>query len=117
MTQYDDSGSMWYLFTYSTNDNITLKRSRSLTTDWDNADERLVLKPDPNSGLPYATDVSSSTWIRGTNSDHGYSSGHQKSITSQASGTLYSVRLPTWTLRRRWWTQCVTTIAQPSIIV
>jgi hypothetical protein len=57
MTRYQDSDQGWYLFTYSTNDNITLKRSQSLTDDWDNADEIVVFNPDPDSGLPYATDV------------------------------------------------------------
>lgn len=53
MTRYDD----WYLFTYSTNDNITLKRSMSLTDNWDHAEEIAVFVPDPNSGDPWATDV------------------------------------------------------------
>jgi hypothetical protein len=54
MTRYDD----YYLFTFSTNDNITLKRSKTLTADWDNAETRVVFNPDAKSGLPYATDVS-----------------------------------------------------------
>lgn len=54
MTRYDD----YYLFTFSTNDNITLKRSKTLTADWDNSETRVVFNPDANSGLPYATDVS-----------------------------------------------------------
>lgn len=53
MTRYDD----WYLFTYSTNDNITLRRSRSLTDNWDDAETRVVFNPDPESGEPWATDV------------------------------------------------------------
>lgn len=53
MTRYDD----WYLFTYTTDENITLKRSHSLTDNWDNADERVVFNPDPMSSLPYSTDV------------------------------------------------------------
>lgn len=53
MTRYKD----WYLFTYSTNDNITLKRSHRLTDNWDNAEEKLIFKPDPDSGEPWATDV------------------------------------------------------------
>lgn len=48
----------WYLFTYSTNDNITLKRSRSLTDNWDTAETKLLFKPDPESGDPWSTDVS-----------------------------------------------------------
>lgn len=53
MTRYDD----WYLLTYTTNDNITLKRSHSLTDNWDDAETRVVFNPDPNSGEPWATDV------------------------------------------------------------
>jgi hypothetical protein len=48
----------WYLFTYSTNDNITLRRSRSLTDNWDMAETKLLFKPDPESGDPWSTDVS-----------------------------------------------------------
>ncbi|CAI7568344.1 unnamed protein product [Penicillium pancosmium] len=47
----------WYLFTYSTNDNITLKRSRSLTDNWDTAETKLLFKPDPESGDPWSTDL------------------------------------------------------------
>lgn len=54
MTHYDGS----YLFTYSTNDNITLKRSRAMTDNWDNAEEKLLFNPNPSSGAPWATDVS-----------------------------------------------------------
>ncbi|KAE8441027.1 hypothetical protein EG329_006091 [Mollisiaceae sp. DMI_Dod_QoI] len=57
MTRYQSNGEGWYLFTYSTNDNVTLRRSQSLTDDWDHADERVVFNPDPDSGLPYATDL------------------------------------------------------------
>ncbi|KAJ5085696.1 alpha-N-arabinofuranosidase 2 [Penicillium argentinense] len=46
----------WYLSTYSTNDNITLKRSRALTDNWDNAETKLVFKPDSSSGEPWSTD-------------------------------------------------------------
>ncbi|KAJ9332716.1 CAZyme family GH43 [Paecilomyces variotii] len=53
MTRYDD----WYLLTYTTNDNITLKRSHSLTDNWDDAETRVVFNPDPNSGEPWATDL------------------------------------------------------------
>lgn len=53
MTRFND----WYLFTYTTNDNITLKRSRHLTDNWDFAEEKLVFSPDPESGNPWATDV------------------------------------------------------------
>ena len=49
----------WYLFTYSTNDNITLKRSRTLTDNWDLAETKLLFKPDPSSGDPWSTDVCS----------------------------------------------------------
>lgn len=47
----------WYLFTYSTNDNITLKRSRALTDNWDLAETKLIFKPDPSSGDPWSTDL------------------------------------------------------------
>lgn len=59
MTRYQSNGEGWYLLTYSTNINVTLKRSQSLTDDWDTAEERVVFIPDPDSGLPYATDVCS----------------------------------------------------------
>ena len=54
MTRYDD----YYLFTFSTNTNITLKRSKSLTDDWDFAESKVVFTPNPESMLPYSTDVS-----------------------------------------------------------
>lgn len=47
----------WYIFTYSTNDNITLKRSRALTDNWDLAETKVIFKPDPSSGDPWSTDV------------------------------------------------------------
>ncbi|KAJ5624198.1 alpha-N-arabinofuranosidase 2 [Penicillium lagena] len=53
MTRYNG----WYFFTYSTNDNITLKRSRAMTDNWDNAEEKLLFNPDPSSGEPWATDL------------------------------------------------------------
>ena len=40
--------------TYTTNDNITLLRSRSLT-DWNSAESKLLLSPKP--GLAYSTDI------------------------------------------------------------
>lgn len=85
MTRYQDSEQGWYLFTYTTSDNITLKRSQSLTDDWDNVEEKVVFKPDPDSGLPYATDVCLPPWKIGhvlTRS----SFGRRKSIISQESG-------------------------------
>jgi hypothetical protein len=52
MTHYDD----YYLFTFSTNDNITIKRSHNLTTDWDYAETKVVFKPNA-SDCPYCTDL------------------------------------------------------------
>lgn len=58
MTRYTDSaGEEWYLFTCSTNDNITLWRSKALTDNWDHAESRVVFNPDPASGEPWATDL------------------------------------------------------------
>ncbi|KAK2596817.1 hypothetical protein N8I77_012710 [Diaporthe amygdali] len=45
MTRYSVNGDEWYLFTYSTNDNITLRRSRALTDNWDHQETRVVFKP------------------------------------------------------------------------
>jgi hypothetical protein len=56
MSRYDD----WYLFTFSTNDNITLKRSRNLTADWDYAETKVVFKPNASEGCPWCTDL----WVR-----------------------------------------------------
>lgn len=56
MTTYDD----YYLMTFSTNDNITLKRSHSLTANWDYADTIVVFNPDPDGedeGQPWSTDL------------------------------------------------------------
>ncbi|KAI0020793.1 glycoside hydrolase family 43 protein [Xylariomycetidae sp. FL0641] len=57
MTKYRSHGEDWYLFTYSTNENITLKRSRYMTTNWDHAESRVIFKPDPTSGEPWSTDL------------------------------------------------------------
>ncbi|KAL8364527.1 hypothetical protein RB595_003689 [Gaeumannomyces hyphopodioides] len=57
MTRYSVGGEDWYLFTYTTNDNITLKRSKFLTDNWDNAESRVIFNPDPNSGEPWSTDI------------------------------------------------------------
>lgn len=57
MTRYSHAGEDWYLFTYTTSDNITLRRSKALTDNWDNAETRVVFKPDPNSGELWATDI------------------------------------------------------------
>lgn len=57
MTKYTADGEDWYLFTYTTNSNITLKRSRYLTDNWDNAESRVVFNPDPTSGEPWSTSL------------------------------------------------------------
>jgi GH43 family beta-xylosidase len=57
MTQYTSNGESWYLFTYTTNDNITLKRSRALTDNWDNAETRTIFNPNKTSGDPWSTDL------------------------------------------------------------
>ena len=58
MTRYSTSDSAdWYLFTYSTNDNITLQRARSLTDNWDYAEQRTVFQPNQTSGEPWSTDI------------------------------------------------------------
>lgn len=58
MTRYTDpDGEDWYLFTYTTNNNITLKRSKALTDNWDYAETRVVFKPDATSGEPWSTDL------------------------------------------------------------
>ncbi|KAK9418872.1 hypothetical protein SUNI508_07644 [Seiridium unicorne] len=59
MTRYTADDGDWYLFTYTTNDNITLKRSRYLTDNWDNADTRVVFNPDPvtDLGQPWSTSL------------------------------------------------------------
>ncbi|KAK6858637.1 alpha-N-arab-like proteininofuranosidase [Apiospora arundinis] len=49
MTKDKSEGQEWYLYTFSTNDNITLKRSRSLTDNSDDAEARTVFNPDPKS--------------------------------------------------------------------
>ncbi|KAI0169997.1 glycoside hydrolase family 43 protein [Hypoxylon sp. FL1284] len=57
MTKYTANGEDWYLFTYSTNTNITLKRSKYLTDNWDDAESRVVFNPDPESGEPWSTSL------------------------------------------------------------
>lgn len=60
MTKYSLGGDDWYLFTYTTNDNITLRRSRSLTDNWDDAEARVVFSPDSSgedAGQPWSTDI------------------------------------------------------------
>lgn len=60
MTRYSADGEEWYLFTYSTNDNITLRRSKALTDNWDNQETRVVFNPEPSgqdSGQPWSTDL------------------------------------------------------------
>lgn len=58
MTRYNDpSGESWYLFTYTTNTNVTLKRSRYLTDNWDHAESRVIFNPDPKSGDPWSTSL------------------------------------------------------------
>lgn len=58
MTKYNDpSGESWYLFTYTTNDNITLRRSRFLTDNWDHTESRVIFNPDPVSGDPWSTSL------------------------------------------------------------
>ncbi|KAI5922098.1 alpha-N-arabinofuranosidase 2 [Camillea tinctor] len=57
MTRYTTDGADWYLFTYTTNSNITLRRSRYLTDNWDESESRVVFNPDPNSGEPWSTSL------------------------------------------------------------
>ncbi|KAK8013041.1 alpha-N-arab-like proteininofuranosidase [Apiospora marii] len=60
MTKYTSDGQDWYLYTFSTNDNITLKRSRSLTDNWDDAETRVVFKPNAtgaDAGKPWSTSI------------------------------------------------------------
>ncbi|KAL7620797.1 hypothetical protein AAE478_009795 [Parahypoxylon ruwenzoriense] len=57
MAKYTSEGEDWYLFTYSTDSNITLKRSRYLTDNWDNAETRVVFNPDHTSGEPWSTSL------------------------------------------------------------
>ncbi|KAK2757288.1 hypothetical protein FQN54_004802 [Arachnomyces sp. PD_36] len=53
ITRYED----WYLFTYTTTTDITLRRQRALTDNWDNAEQRVVFEPDPESGEPWSTSL------------------------------------------------------------
>lgn len=57
MTRYTIDGGDWFLFTYSTNDNITLRRSKALTDNWDNAETRTVFNPNKTSGEAWSTDL------------------------------------------------------------
>lgn len=57
MTRYQDASGEWYLLTYSTNEYVTLKRSKTLMDDWDRAEETVVFNPDPESRLLWATDL------------------------------------------------------------
>lgn len=58
MTRYTASdGESWYLFTCTTNDNITLWRSKTLTDNWDEAESRTVFNPDQTSGEPWSTSL------------------------------------------------------------
>ena len=60
MTRYSSDGEEWYLFTYSTNDNITLRRSKALTDNWDYQETRVVFSPDSrgqDAGQPWSTDL------------------------------------------------------------
>ncbi|KAI1816845.1 alpha-N-arabinofuranosidase 2 [Poronia punctata] len=58
MTRYTDvDGESWYLFTYTTNENITLRRSRYLTDDWDGAETRVIFNPDKESGESWSTSL------------------------------------------------------------
>lgn len=60
MTRYSFEGVDWYLFTYTTNDDITLRRSTGLTNNWDNAEARVVFNPDSSgkdAGQPWSTDI------------------------------------------------------------
>ncbi|KAG8166710.1 hypothetical protein KVR01_002399 [Diaporthe batatas] len=60
MTRYTSNNQEWYLFTYSTNDNITLRRSKALTDNWDHQETRVVFSPDPrgqDAGQPWSTDL------------------------------------------------------------
>jgi hypothetical protein len=47
----------YYLFTFSTNDNITIKRSQNLTGNWDYAETKVVFTPNASEQCPYCTDV------------------------------------------------------------
>lgn len=59
VVKYSIEGETWYLFTCSTNDNITIKRSKTLTDNWDlYAETRTIFNPDGKSGEPW----SSSLW-------------------------------------------------------
>lgn len=60
VTRYTSNNEEWYLFTYSTNDNITLRRSKALTDNWDHQETRVVFSPDPrgqDAGQPWSTDL------------------------------------------------------------
>ena len=61
MTRYSlVEGEDWYLFTYTLNDNITLRRSKALTDNWDDVETRVVFNPDSSgedAGQPWSTDI------------------------------------------------------------
>lgn len=57
ITKYTIDGQLWYLFTCSTNDNITIWRSKALTDNWDNAESRAVFTPDQSKGDPWSTSI------------------------------------------------------------
>ncbi|KAI1432866.1 glycoside hydrolase family 43 protein [Xylaria sp. CBS 124048] len=57
MTRYNDGDTAWYLFTYTTNSNVTLRRSRYLTDNWDDAESRVIFNPDAESGEPWSTSL------------------------------------------------------------
>lgn len=60
MIKYSSGGEDWYLLTYSTNRNITLRRSKYMTDNWDDADAVVIFKPEPegkDAGQPWSTDI------------------------------------------------------------
>ncbi|KAK6223371.1 hypothetical protein LQW54_000488 [Pestalotiopsis sp. IQ-011] len=59
ITRYTADDGDWYLFTYTTNDNVTLRRSRYLTDNWDEIETRAVFTPDPveDKGQPWSTSL------------------------------------------------------------
>ena len=111
----------WYLFTYSTNDNITLKRSRALTDNWDLAETKLIFKPDPSSGDPWSTDVCSNSPAltmasipqAASHAKKLYSSGLQKYTKLTTDGTSSSAQPQTLTHPIPFKTQCAHSSVQP----
>ncbi|KAF3762149.1 family 43 glycoside hydrolase [Cryphonectria parasitica EP155] len=58
ISKYTDiDGQQWYLFTYTTNDNITIRRSKALTDNWDHAEERVVFNPNNTGGEAWSTSL------------------------------------------------------------